>query len=57
MKTMKLIYPLAFALAVTLAATGCRTQPVDVTPICRDRRAAASRSNRTRAEHFAATAR
>ena len=25
MKMMKLIYPLAFALAVTLAATGCQT--------------------------------
>ena len=34
MKTMKLIYPLAFALAVTLASTGCRThQPVGITPI------------------------
>jgi peptidoglycan-associated lipoprotein len=34
MKTMKLIYPLAFALAVTLASTGCRThKPVGLTPI------------------------
>ena len=33
MKMMKLIYPLAFALAVTLAATGCRNhKPVGVTP-------------------------
>ena len=34
MKTMKLIYPLAFALVVTVAATGCKThEPVGVTPI------------------------
>ena len=34
MKTMKLIYPLAFALAITLASTGCHThQPVSITPI------------------------
>jgi peptidoglycan-associated lipoprotein len=34
MKTMKLIYPLAFALAITLASTGCHThQPVAITPI------------------------
>jgi peptidoglycan-associated lipoprotein len=33
MKTMKLIYPLAFALALTLAATGCKHQPVKVTPM------------------------
>jgi peptidoglycan-associated lipoprotein len=34
MKMMKLIYPLAFALAITLASTGCRThKPVGVTPI------------------------
>jgi peptidoglycan-associated lipoprotein len=34
MKTMKLIYPLAFALAITLASTGCRShQPVGITPI------------------------
>ena len=26
MKTMKLIYPLAFALALTLATTGCKPQ-------------------------------
>ena len=34
MKT-KLIYSLAFALAVTLAATGCRHKPVNVTPMPR----------------------
>jgi peptidoglycan-associated lipoprotein len=34
MKTMKLIYPLAFALVLTLAATGCHThQPQGVTPL------------------------
>jgi len=33
MKTMKLIYPLALALAVTLAATGCKHTPVGVTRI------------------------
>ncbi len=33
MKTMKLIYPLAFALAITLASTGCKHKPVDVTRI------------------------
>jgi peptidoglycan-associated lipoprotein len=34
MKTMKLIYPLAFALAITLASTGCRShKPVGITPI------------------------
>jgi peptidoglycan-associated lipoprotein len=33
MKTMKLIYPLAFALAVTLASTGCKHEPVKVTNI------------------------
>jgi peptidoglycan-associated lipoprotein len=33
MKTMKLIYPLAFALALILAATGCKHQPVKVTPM------------------------
>jgi peptidoglycan-associated lipoprotein len=33
MKTMKMIYPLAFALAVTLAATGCKHTPVGVTQI------------------------
>ena len=34
MKMMKLTYLLAFALAVTLAATGCRNhRPVKVTPI------------------------
>jgi peptidoglycan-associated lipoprotein len=34
MKTMKLIYPLAFALAVMLAATGCHNhQPVSITPL------------------------
>ena len=34
MKTMKLIYPLALALAVTLASTGCRNhRPVGVTPL------------------------
>ena len=32
MKT-KLIYSLAFALAVTLATTGCRHKPVNVTPM------------------------
>ena len=40
MKTMKLIYPLAFALAVTLAATGCNTNPSDVTPLPRGNDAA-----------------
>ena len=35
MKTMKLIYPLAFGLAVTLAATGCRHKPVNLTPLPR----------------------
>src|SRR3984957_9871030 len=34
MKTMKLIYPLAFALAITLASIGCRNhKPVGVTPL------------------------
>jgi peptidoglycan-associated lipoprotein len=33
MKTMKLIYPLAFALAVTLASTGCKHKPVGLTPM------------------------
>jgi peptidoglycan-associated lipoprotein len=33
MKAMKLIYPLAFALAITLASTGCKHKPVNVTPI------------------------
>jgi peptidoglycan-associated lipoprotein len=34
MKTMKLIYPLAFALAITLATTGCHNhKAVGVTPI------------------------
>ena len=34
MKTMKLIYPLAFALALTLASTGCRThKPGTITPL------------------------
>ena len=34
MKMMKLIYPLAFALALTLATTGCRNhKPYGVTPI------------------------
>ena len=34
MKTMKLIYPLAFALAITLASTGCRThKPGPITPL------------------------
>jgi len=33
MKTMKMIYPLAFALAVMLAATGCKHQPVGITPM------------------------
>jgi peptidoglycan-associated lipoprotein len=33
MKTMKLIHLLAFALAVTLVATGCKHKPVGVTPI------------------------
>jgi peptidoglycan-associated lipoprotein len=35
MKTMKLIHLLVFALAVTLAATGCKHKPVGVTPIPR----------------------
>ncbi|HUZ08400.1 MAG TPA: OmpA family protein [Candidatus Paceibacterota bacterium] len=34
MKTMKMIYPLAFALAVMLA-TGCKHQPLNVTPMPR----------------------
>ena len=33
MKTMKLIYPLVFTLAVALAATGCKHKPVGVTPL------------------------
>jgi peptidoglycan-associated lipoprotein len=33
MKTMKLIYPAAFALAILLAATGCKHQPVGITPL------------------------
>ena len=34
MRTMKLVYPMVFALAVTLAATGCRNhKPYGVTPI------------------------
>ncbi len=33
MKTMKLIYPLAFALITTLATTGCHNRQVKVTPI------------------------
>ena len=33
MKMMKLIYPLAFALAITLASTGCHNRQVKVTPI------------------------
>jgi peptidoglycan-associated lipoprotein len=33
MKTIKLIYPLAFVLALTFAATGCKHQPVKVTPM------------------------
>jgi len=34
MKMMKLVFPMAFALAVTLAATGCRNhKPYGVTPI------------------------
>ncbi len=33
MKTMKLMYPLAFALAITLASTGCKHKPVNVTNI------------------------
>ena len=33
MKAMKLIYPLAFALAITLASTGCKHKPVGVTQI------------------------
>ena len=35
MKTMKLIHLLAFALAITLAATGCKHKPVRVTQIPR----------------------
>jgi peptidoglycan-associated lipoprotein len=35
MKTMKLIHLLAFALAITLVATGCKHKPVGVTPIPR----------------------
>ena len=37
MKIMKLIHLLAFALAITLAATGCKHKPVGVTPIPRGR--------------------
>ena len=33
MKTMNLIHLSAFALAITLAATGCKHKPVGVTPI------------------------
>jgi peptidoglycan-associated lipoprotein len=34
MKTMKLIYPLAFALAITLATTGCHNhKPMNTTPL------------------------
>jgi peptidoglycan-associated lipoprotein len=33
MKTMNLIYPLALALAVTLAGTGCKHQPVKMTKL------------------------
>ncbi len=33
MKINKMIYPLAFTLAITLASTGCRHQPVGVTHI------------------------
>jgi len=33
MKSMKLIYPLALALAVTLAGTGCKHQPVKMTKL------------------------
>ena len=34
MKMMKLVYPMTLALAVTLAATGCRNhKPYGVTPI------------------------
>ena len=33
MKTTKLIHLLAFALAITLVATGCKHKPVGVTPI------------------------
>ena len=34
MKMMKLVYPMTLALAVTLAATGCRNhRPYGVTPI------------------------
>ena len=35
MKTMKLIYPLAFALAITLASTGCKHTPTGITPMTR----------------------
>jgi peptidoglycan-associated lipoprotein len=33
MKMTKLIYPLAFALAITMASTGCHNRQVKVTPI------------------------
>jgi peptidoglycan-associated lipoprotein len=33
MKTMKMIYPLAFALAIVLAAAGCKHQPLGITPM------------------------
>ena len=48
MKTMKLIYPLAFALAITLAATGCKHDPVNVTPMHQDRRHRSQRSTELR---------
>ena len=33
MKTMKLIYPLAFVLAASLIATGCKHKPTGITPL------------------------
>jgi peptidoglycan-associated lipoprotein len=33
MKTIKMIYPLAFALATMLAAAGCQHKPVGITPL------------------------
>jgi peptidoglycan-associated lipoprotein len=42
MKTMKLIYPLAFALIATLAATGCKHTPTKVTQIPGSRQEAIS---------------
>ncbi len=47
------VYSLAFALAVSLAATGCRHKPVNVTPMHAGPDAAAATGNPGR-HHFAA---